>query len=376
MNKWWCFILLSWGLFSCNGATSQQESNKEETTLISSISKATQKRISPNNDKEKAELKGKVKSVLSLSETGDSSIVMFDALGRLIKEGNFFGSKGFSGHTYEFDSLGNPLKLYDGGRVYDPEDDFSTYFSDTILNTYDAKGQLIAYQTVDTGRNGYKYILEYSDKGQLLREISQSIDGKEVFTIVKYAYDNNGFLAKKATQRAHQDYIREMKVYENDAFGNVVKETFYTPNRKVAVKKYTMDAAANPIQMIYTVREATNVEVDEVYYQKIATKESKNLDELLGKPKTVIRKTMQIFDDKSQCTSLIEYENGVMIEKMHYTYDQQGNCVEIESGLTPADKYVVHYQYEYDANGNWLKKWHKDGEELILETSRIIEYYD
>jgi len=95
MNSWFCFVVLCFCLFSCDETTKGQSSSKKKN---------------PKNDREKAGLKGAVKFAISMSPEKDSSILAFDSLGRLIKEGDFYGKKGFSGKVYIFDSLGNSLK--------------------------------------------------------------------------------------------------------------------------------------------------------------------------------------------------------------------------------------------------------------------------
>lgn len=374
-NFYWC-IIFCFCLFSCGETTKGQENLIEEDDT--SISKATQKGKTPRNDREEQDLKGAVRSVLDFYES-DSSIVVFDSLGRIVKEGIYYPVKGFSGHTYEFDSLGNPLKIYDGGRSYDPNDDFSIYFYDSIINTYDSKGQLIVYQTADTSRrDAYKCHLSYDKDGRLIEEKYMGLTDDNWYNLIEYAYDKNGFLAKKKIRR-EKERLREMTLYENDKFGNVVKETFYSPNLKVATSVYTLDAAANPVEKIYTVRDLTFSEIEKIYHNRTASKEDQEFDKESMEsgmyPLSTIR-TVQTFDANNNCTSTLTYKKGSLQDKSSYVYDAHNNAIKITSGISKEDEYIVDYQYEYDEVGNWVKRLYKDeNDSLVLEAERRITYY-
>lgn len=380
MNNYYCYLIFCFCLFSCNEKTKGQEplEKKSET----SISKATQKGKTPSNDWEKQSLKGSVKSVIDFYES-DSSIVMFDASGRIVKEGTYYPVKGFSGHTYEFDSLGNPLKIYDGGRSYSLSDDFSTYSYDNMVNTYNSKGLLIAYETADTSNDSYKCHLKYDNKGRLIEEKNTGLEDTEWYNLTEYAYDKNGFLAKKKVRRV-EERLREMWLYENDKFGNIVQETYYSPNFKIAIKKYTYDKAGNPVEIIYTVRRLTYEEEETIYYNRKLSKEDEDLAKLLDeeRPKVSRRKTTKTYDERNNCTKKLVYENKALVESTSYVYDEYNNAIRFAEKKVEEDGFVAYdfvfdYQYEYDSEGNWLRKMHKaEDSTLVLEAERIITYHE
>jgi hypothetical protein len=375
MNNYYCFIFICFCLFSCGETTKGQggSKGKDET----STSKATQKGKTPSNDREEDGLVGAVKSVIDFYER-DSSVVVFDTLGRIEKEGVLYPVKGFSGHTYTFDSFGNPLKIYDGGRFYHPDDDFSTYFYDSIINTYNSKGQLITYETSDSSRDGYKCHLRYNDNGQLIEEKNTNLTDDDWYNLLEYAYDKNGFLTKKKIRR-EKDKLREMTLYENDKFGNVVKETFYSPSMKVKTTIYTLDAAGNQIEQVSTIRDLTYSEAEKIYYNKTVSKEDQEFDQESmesGLYPILTTKTVKTFDANNNCISTVTYQDENLQYKYSYVYDAYNNIIKTTSKGGEEAASVTNNQYEYDEGGNWVKRFYKyENDSLVLEAERIISYY-
>ncbi len=72
----------------------------------------------------------------------------------------------------------------------------------------------------------------------------------------------------------------------------------------------------------------------------------------------------------------IQYYNGQVDFSWERDYDDKGNKT-FERRFKRRDiMYALNWKYEYDKNGNWIKKTHYDaygGENLIEE--RTIVYY-
>jgi hypothetical protein len=280
--------------------------------------------------------------------------------------------------TYEFDSLGNPLKIYDIGRMYDPNDGFSNYLFNKLVNVYDSKGQHISYETVDTSlRDSYKCNLRYDDNGRLIEEKYRELTDENWYRLIEYTYDKNGFLAKEKNRGI--DGLREMTLYENDQFGNVLKKSFYSPDRTLEIIEYTYDAAANEVLKTQIDRELYYGEVEEIYHNRKVSKEDKKTDKDLVEsgvyPKPVVSESIKTFDADNNCTSITDQENGVLRYKASYVYDKYNNSIKTIEKIPVEEAYTT--EYEYDLKGNWLKRMqaNKDSS-LVIKEERIIVYYE
>ncbi|BDS11331.1 hypothetical protein [Aureispira anguillae] len=406
MNKLYPLFLICLLLVSCDNTLSSQN-NKKIATKPELHSDALQKRKSPQNDWEREALRGKVKSIQTLPLDEEASITTFDRSGRRLRDGLL----GFEGevncHVYEYDSVGNPLRIYteETSSFYDTEKgvNITDFFYDSIVNTYNDQGQLAFYETVGRGKYGYKNSFEYNDKGELMAEKRTDHAGELIYSM-SYAYDKNGFITASALKKWDGN-LKYKNCYENDSYGNVLREKYYMENGQLATTTYKYDKKGNPIEEEYRVQELPYAEFQKVYFGRELSKEEKEetidevehlyqqygtelseedkkmlseLDDLETGGEKSVRKTIRTFDEAGNCTSEAIYENGKRYEKVQNTYNQHNDLTKIEllyNGEEEAS--IFTWDYEYDAQGNWIKQVEKDNNGEIHQTiERKLEYYD
>lgn len=213
------------------------------------------------NDLQKANLKGKVKSVNSTTY-------------RVSEEDGIIKKKIYSINIEFYNELGNEIEfkqLHDNGDLflitkYDNKGNKTTYKSNgDIHQTYskiiDKEGQIVIKTVCGDFVNYYSY----DEIGNLIKLITHTPDGRKLIERIYYKYDDKGRVLYKIDKGLHCQYS-----YEYDVNNNIIKEIEHNPFG-MAIRKfvYEVDSYKNWIikkQLYYgkTLEEITEREIE--YY--------------------------------------------------------------------------------------------------------------
>ncbi|MCU4156587.1 hypothetical protein J1N10_11420 [Carboxylicivirga sp. A043] len=200
----------------------------------------------------------------------------------------------------------------------------------------------IAYES-----DNYKseIILVRDDNERLINRIEKRND--TIYYSYEIEYDKKGNLINENTfVGANTPYILISKTYENNRLKeeNIIQYTFLdTLNTKFS---YKYD---NRNRLIYS-KEVFNV--DSNY---IETHRKYNEENILIEEKLIPNK-------------------GYRVQTQIRKFDDHGNQIEITRELDE-HKRIWKSNYEYDSNGNWIKRTSWTNNRPVEQTKRIIEYY-
>jgi len=215
---------------------------------------------------------------------------------------------------------------------------------------------------------------------------------------VKHAtfnYDKNGNLL---------EHINNIGItIETDTYDNSMKrihsKTNYAPNYIIQEGTYTYDANDNLIEhKIRTVFKDTSYSSTIYKYDnKGILKETDSYDK-----NNYLYKWIYKFDDKGNQSEAAKYnDKNTFEERWAYIYDERGNNIELslyqdslkqkfvykynehndkaEEILYGRYNILLHdykYEYTYDKNDNWIKRFEKDNNLWKDITLRVFEYYN
>jgi YD repeat-containing protein len=271
-------------------------------------------------------------------------------------------------------------------------------FTQTSNNNFKVKEKI----TKNSNGLNTSIISFYDDYGNLVKLIGKNKDGKEDIILTNdYTYDKDGNIIKVILED-FEGFISVVK-YQYDKYGNKIKETIKENNHNFTIKEY--DSKGNIIKIIIDgshyqdypyienyeydkngnlLKKTTSNETYEIYeYDKngnIIKQETKKIDGSISI--IVYDKNGNILEEKTQdkynvydtITTYIYDNDGYLIEKRFrnwnnkvssdtYEYDENGNLLK---------KTISNETFEYDKNGNMIKKIVK-----CYETINVYNYtYD
>jgi hypothetical protein len=277
-------------------------------------------------------LKGKVSF---MSKSGYSLVEKF---GEIVKGENIWK------YTSKYDIKGNRMDLYS----------YNSYGSMEYegIFKYDENGNKIEYN-------------EYSPTGSLKETIKYDEKGNLIETINYYTWGLGGISGKTT--------------YEYDAAGNRIETNVYKNDynflRLSKKEKYKYDLKGNNIEFIEYNSDGSLSKKETYKYDakgnNILTNEYKP-DGSLDAKKHYKYDVMGNFIG-SDCYN----SHGKLYRKTSYKYDVKGNEIEY-SKYAPFSSPINEketYKYEFDAMGNWIKKWTIiKGKPKYVE-EREIKYY-
>jgi len=244
-----------------------------------------------------------------------------------LKDHNLFG-KVKSIKEYTAESKTNPSVFY---RFYNPDGKLNKMFqsdkdfTSTTTFEYNKDGKKTAenINTIFRGQpSPHKFTYEYDDKGNLIVLIVYRGKTKlEIEHKTKYSY-NSSNIQTEEIEYDDKNRMSSVRKFQYDDNGNLIEEKWY----------------------------------DSKGLNSIVTSEYDN------NGNTTTRKV--IYPDASKGTSVT----------YNFKYDKYNN--EIYEEALSTDKPTFHkYSYEYDNQGNWIKRIEIDENNSKKITERVIKYY-
>ena len=308
--------------------------------------------------------------------------------------------------------------VFIGGTIGEPKrENYSEY--DYAL-TFNEKGQLLSEKKFLS--NGMVQE-ENSYEGLSKKLFTHQYMNNSLFLSTKYSWDDFGnniiitrrnpnesqydkivqtFVANKIVQKRTfdaQDNLTDKITYEYDTKGNLIRENYYK-NRETVVHSIAYEYDANNNKLIETYYTGTdelvsvtkfnylnNLLINVASFPKGADVEYAETKMYDAKGNLTYNKVTDNsvnsemeekmnFDTNNNMISSMIYQNGTLIQSVTNSYYDSNQL--IQSSITKQDGTVETktYEYEVDAQGNWISKVVFLNKEPQFKIQRIIRYYN
>lgn len=239
----------------------------------------------------------------------------------LYDENGFRSKKDFRGSDdpdCKYDEKGNPIEYtYKGWSIH------------KWKLKWDDKGRVIEESVFDTDGNlKYKRTFKYDNNGNNIEREDQTAythdTNRFMYSKYVYKYDNKNNKIGWYREDNIDSSLSPMETYKYDDNGNILEEKSFSDGVLSAIIKYDYDNNGNLIEV----------------------------------------KTNSLDRDYSS--------------KATINYDEKGNEIErVETGVIDKEPIKIKntYKYEFDKNGNWIKKIEYEDGIAEMITKREIEYY-
>lgn len=263
------------------------------------------------------------------------------------------------------------------------------------ISTFNKNGNLIESFVYDKFGDELKRhtVYEYNDKNKLVKKLEYN-NGEELDTYWNYQYDQNANLIKTNIHKSPKSKKIDFGAIEYfyNSKGEKSEAIYFNSKGEVATKIfYKYDTAHNLLfdssyiykeikGMIYEGNSVVNKynnfgnKLEEVRYYDtnriicFSFAESNNIETM-----------HHSYDKHGNRTMSIMYDiKGKKVINYFYKYDTHNNIIEFIDTFKFRPMYKTHHSiitYDYDVNGNWIKK--TEFEKLTPEkkTERKISYY-
>ncbi|NOT50687.1 MAG: hypothetical protein HOP10_05375 [Chitinophagaceae bacterium] len=263
---------------------------------------------------------------------------------------------------------------------------------------YNEKGQLLEETKFNKGiAPVVKYIYAYNEKGlpigrslfsennTLLEKHIYQYDTAERMTdsiqldtygnvIMKcnWQYDPGGRRIK--TSLYWNDTLVHTKMFEYNKEGKMIRETknpTFGNDPDLIIYSYDEKGNRTMVDKRFTDSRANNKELSDydssgnlISYTYLPQDEKNNV------------KIVRVFDDRKKVIGQTRYHAGIIYNRYSYKYDDKGNELEMdvynESEKVP---YHITWKYEFDRNGNWIRRTRFGNGVPDDNVKREIEYY-
>lgn len=219
----------------------------------------------------------------------------------------------------------------------------------TIYDMQGNKSEVTWYNSDE--RVKYKKSFKYDVENRKINEI-----GINKFDNIDYSidfkYDDNGNLIEEYCSNFNEDSTKDSKTYVYDLWGN---------RTEICIYSFYDDTLRHKIENTYDYKnniiDSTVYELGIYKYQRIYKYDQNNFlieEERINNEGNIIEKTTYKYDDKG---NQIELENFFSNEKLVRYYDDKRMVREVKSynskGIVER---TTNFHYRYDEKGNWVEK--------------------
>ena len=264
------------------------------------------------------------------------------------------------------------------------EEDLSLYvllLSETSSTSYDfdLDGKLTEKKHYDKEGNVssvIRYI--YGDNSRLQEESRIEKENGEDFETQHtwYSYED-GLLKEKywgvRSEYTRPEYYSITYEYENGKLKKEIEQRGVTSGDMTTMYSYPDDCITIMNSVYPCVSNPFAAFMDDFSWDG-TPKAHRKLIKTLDKSGRVVSYKMEYSDEISKKTPEISL--------VQFVYNKKGDCVESVGGYLDSTRdyhfakgKTYSYAYKYDRIGNWVKRTVKEGDRVIVETTRKIEYY-
>ncbi|NJY64284.1 hypothetical protein HC174_16195 [Salinimicrobium sp. CDJ15-81-2] len=312
-----------------------------------------------NNDRTEMNLKGEVKSVES-------------ELYNLIPEKDTFrlGEK-INGLSIDRNSL---VEFNERGQLTSSKEFLSNGdVREETIYTYDKSDRLIHRKEIDNYGRGsfYDYNFSYNSVDSITKVVISNLDFKRIHQITRD--EKNRITENKIIQ---SDTVIAIYTRRYDKNGNIIEENEYRKENvpvKIISRTFDQKNLKQTEQITkYNKWDTLSYEIKFTYDSNQNLMEEKEYDS-----DTVFIKTTNSYFEGGQLketrTIPMGSFNSIIITQK---FNKKGDLVEhSREPRDGTDKNIWTYKYNYDSNGNWIKKIEYKNETPLRMVKRSIEYY-
>ncbi|MCG8573806.1 MAG: hypothetical protein MI810_02885 [Flavobacteriales bacterium] len=239
----------------------------------------------------------------------------------------------------QYNANGELIQKFQNHKLY-TEDKVFRYFkdengNDTLIEVrnsndvlierircfYDANGNLIRWEGFDLKREFVstkgKVTYKFHDNGTLKERQVDSTIWKYAFPLTIHEYDDKGHLLESYHLNDSKEKIYHFKA--EYVQGKLKKQTTYKSGRK---------------NVVYT------------------------------------------YNDQEEEISMEKFKNDELVFKRTYQYNEEGDVIKMELKQVRGNMTILwDFEYEYDTQGNWVKKTEKENGTVFKISRRQIQYY-
>jgi hypothetical protein len=227
--------------------------------------------------------------------------------------------------------------------------DSSKLLNSKTIRNFNKMGMLIEILEFNNQKLTSKKIYNYSSENKLLNLKDYNPDGS-LYLLVNYYVDKNGFTISKKYDRSSQRFFDEKRQKADVEYEKYYNSLFTEVTYKCDFKGYKLEEK-------YTMSDGS---LSHMYTYK--------------------------YDFKYNLCELKYYNSSNKLAKrVKYKYNKKGDIAESKTFISNRLAITSAFSYDYDLEGNWLKKVeNKDVEENIFTTDisnentiteRIVDYY-
>lgn len=214
--------------------------------------------------------------------------------------------------------------------------------------------------------------MKYNANGKITEKVTYNRQDLPIEKIT-YEYDNNGNL-RAENFYLDKDIVQVTNIYEYNG-GNKISEVRVKPDGSVISKTFFEYNASNKV-----VRSGTNDSSGKLQYIKETTYDSKGniltdtANEVAENNKSTDKYT---YDANGNKTQWVSYTADAPLFEAAYKYDSHNNMTSIKMKDYQGNPQplVKSYTYDYDKQGNWIKKTVLVNGKPAYITTRIISYF-
>jgi hypothetical protein len=262
-------------------------------------------------------------------------------------------------YTYNYDQ--NNIRT--GYRFYDPAGRIKAEYNFSWEH-YGYIDHRINYTIFEPYGSAYGYCIYYFDKECNLYVMTNTTnDDKEVINkkndVISTNYSSDGFVCNEKNQ---DKYDIKQNYYKSKYF-NLRKDLDNTNFIKYDLKGNIIESRTN----------STFDNIKDIY-RYVNGRLIKHIT-YIGRKISKVHISRYNKEGKLAESLFKNYDLG--FNKVKYKYDKKGNDIEIT--YSKPDKTIdrrLTYVYEYDQEGNWIKRYEYENGKNISIKERIIEYYN
>lgn len=201
--------------------------------------------------------------------------------------------------------------------------------------------------------NNITSIVRLVKKGNKLHQISYDIESDP--TVITYNYINNKLVSQYDSEGCSifYEYNKNELVKKTEAFRKSKVITLYDEEQETSITSYDED---NKVLWSKTLSYEGNAEYGKIIY----------IMDSKGNRDCSVEK----YFINGKIAKIIETTQGIPVTS-EYTYNEQGDVIEVKS----TDGNLRKYVYEYDPFGNWTKRITYNKGSVSSVTERSLEYF-
>ncbi len=241
------------------------------------------------------------------------------------------------------------------------------------INTFNTEGFKIQNSTHSAGgKNSIKKVYEYNGKMQLIRQkefkgtdtlplLTEDFKYNKKGEISEHIYFKKGKKVSKTIFEYNELNVRTGKVFNEKGIVSSVYSSLYNAEGKITDDtRYDRDSESISYKIHNLYDYAGNLTMTETYYP-------------VGNNFSISKKNTE-----GNEIELRKYTDGLIVSSCFYSYDERGNQTDVRCDIYDnLLKRTINssIKYEFDKEGNWIKKVRFQEGIISYVTERTFVYY-